>query len=50
MAKQRVCDICGKICEPSGRYTLVHNWLFGVKKLDICFDCVKEIKEKVKKK
>lgn len=49
MAKQIVCDICGKVCDESGRYELIYKSVIRMEKEDICLSCIRKIKEMTRK-
>lgn len=44
MASKLVCDICGVECFGHGRYELRYKSLISNKKIDICNECISEIK------
>lgn len=50
MANKIVCDICGKECSDSGRYELWYKCVIRKKKEDICFECLKELRNFIRSK
>jgi len=49
MSKIRICDICGKQTEESGRYELIYKCIVRIKQEDICVDCLQKLKDEIKK-
>lgn len=50
MARIIKCDICGKECNELIIYTLIqHRLIREDRRLDICYDCIDEIKKELMK-
>lgn len=50
MSNIKICDICEKQTIDNKRYEIIQHTLFGKCKLDICDDCIQEIKQQIKHK
>ena len=47
MAKQLICDICGRECQPSGRFELIYKCIWKIEKQDICYDCISKLSKMI---